>query len=103
MRYAFRVDDRAHDEVLAVILELGDELRVARFRAELEDVFDTILEFPDVFPILKVVGVKTNLVVRRVLLRGFSYGLIYTVQHELELVRVLKCYHTRSNPEIWLS
>ncbi len=69
---------------------------------ELEDALDTILEFPDIFPTLKVVGIKTNLVVRRVLLRSFYHGLIYTVLHEIEVVRVVKCYYTRSNPETWL-
>jgi plasmid stabilization system protein ParE len=102
MRYALRVDDCAHDEIIAALQELRDPERMARFRVELEDVIDTILEFPDIFPTLKVVGVQTDLVVRRVLLRGFYHGLIYTVFHESEVVRVLKCYHTRSNPETWL-
>jgi plasmid stabilization system protein ParE len=84
MRYALRVDDRAHDEIIAAIQELRDPERMVRFRVELEDAIDTILEFPDIFPTLKVVGVQTDLVVRRVLLRGFYHGLIYTVLHELQ-------------------
>jgi hypothetical protein len=36
-----------------------------------------------------VAGVKTDLVVRRVLLRGFYHGLIYTVLDDIEVVRVL--------------
>jgi plasmid stabilization system protein ParE len=102
MRYALRVDDRAHDEIIATLEEIRDPERKLRFRTELEDVLDTILEFPDIFPTLKVVGIKTDLVVRRALLRGFYHGLISTVLHAVEVVRVLKCYYTRSNPETWL-
>jgi plasmid stabilization system protein ParE len=102
MRYALRVDDRAHDEIIATIQEINNPERKLRFRAELEDALETILEFPDIFPTLKVAGVKTDLVIRRVLLRGFYHGLIYTVLHDIEVVRVLKCYYTRSNPETWL-
>jgi plasmid stabilization system protein ParE len=103
MRYALRVDDRAHDEITSALQQLNDPERRIRFRAELEDAIDTILEFPDIFPTLKVAGVKTDLVVRRVLLRGFYHGLIYTVLDDIEVVRVLKCYYTRSNPETWLT
>jgi plasmid stabilization system protein ParE len=102
MRYALRVDDRAHDEIIAALQEINNPERRLRFRTELEDALDTILDFPDIFPTLKVVGIKTDLVVRRVLLRGFYHGLIYTVLHDIEVVRVLKCYYTRSNPETWL-
>ena len=97
MKYALRVDDRAHDEIIFALQQLGDPERKIRFRAELENAIDTILEFPDIFLTLKVVGIKTDLVVRRVLLRGFYHGLIYTVLHDIEVVRVLKCYYTRSH------
>jgi plasmid stabilization system protein ParE len=102
MRYMLRVDSRAENEIFAAMTEVG-EAKAERFVAEIERIVDTVLDFPKMYPTLKVVGVKTNIVVRRALIQGFSYGLIYTVIEEQEVVRFLCCYHVRSNPNAWLA
>ncbi len=95
------MDDRAHAEILGAMSQFSSE-RAIRFKFEIERVIDTMLEFPEAYPTLKVVGVKTNLLVRRALIQGFAFGLIFTVLKDHEVVRILTCYHTRSNPEHWL-
>ena len=101
MKYLLRVDDRAHDEIVTALEAIKSPERSVLFRTRIQDIADTILEFPDAFPILKVTGVTTNLVVRRALILDFPYGLIYSVLPDMQVVRILKCYHTRSNPSDW--
>lgn len=101
MNYMLRVDERAQDEIFLAMEELSPS-RALRFQLELEQIFDTVIEFPFIYPMLKLARSSSKKHLRRVLIHSFPFGLIYTVLAEQEVIKIIKCYHTRSNPEKWL-
>jgi hypothetical protein len=64
-----------------------------RFDRGLTEAFGILETFPLAFP---VVQEDQGWQIRRVLLRGFSKALLYFVLEELQEVRVITCYDTRS-------
>jgi plasmid stabilization system protein ParE len=64
-----------------------------RFDRALASVFSNLETFPKAFP---VVAQRYNLELRRILIKGFSKGLLYVVLDDVLEVRVLNCYDLRS-------
>jgi hypothetical protein len=43
-----------------------------------------------------------QLAIRKTLLTEFSYGFLYVVLKDQEIIRLVACDHLRSDPETWL-
>jgi toxin ParE1/3/4 len=70
-----------------------------RFLAAVNDALDSVRDTPRRFPHVHQDG---DLVVRRVLLKRFPYGLFYISDEARNLTSVIACMHARREPRRWL-
>ena len=99
--YFLVLDDKVQDQLLYISQNFS-EVREQQFVRVLKNCFDTILEHPSAMPSIGFDAAYPKLAIRKILLTGFSYGLLYVVLEDEEVVRVVACYHVRSDPETWL-
>jgi plasmid stabilization system protein ParE len=99
--YFLVLDDKVQNQLL-YISQNFTEAREQQFVQVLRNCFDTMLEHPLAMPSIGFDAAFPNLAIRKMLLTGFSYGLLYIVLEAEEIVRVVACYHVRSDPETWL-
>lgn len=90
---------RFHDEAKfegdnAIDWYFGIEPRIGeRFRNAVENAIDMISETPHAFPVI------AGSSVRRILVRGFPYVVIYSVT-ETDIF-IISIFHTSRNPIVW--
>ena len=100
--YFLVLDDKVQDDLLHISQDLS-EPRERKFVQILKNCLDLILEHPLAMPTIGFDVAFPKLAIRKILLTGFSYGLLYVVFEETEVIRVVACYHVRSDPETWLA
>ncbi len=99
--YFLVLDDKVQDQLL-YISQNFNEAREQQFVRVLKNCFDTMLEHPFAMPSIGFDTAFPQLAIRKTLLLGLSYGLLYVVLKDQEVIRVVACYHVRSDPETWL-
>ncbi len=100
--YFLVLDNKVQDDLLHISQDLS-EAREQKFVQTLKNCLDLILEHPLAMPTIGFDVAFPKLAIRKILLTGFSYGLLYVVFEETEVIRVVACYHVRSDPETWLA
>jgi hypothetical protein len=99
--YFLVLDDKVQDNLVQISQDLS-ESRAKKLLLILKNCLDLILEHPLAMPSIGTDSAFPDLPIRKILLTGFSYGLLYVILEETEVIRVIACYHVRSNPETWL-
>ena len=74
--------------------ERQNSLLASRFREALNLELDALLEFPEMSPVVHPRGL------RRRLLTGFKFKIIYLIEAELGLVTILSLRHTSQDDEL---
>jgi plasmid stabilization system protein ParE len=92
---------QAEPHFVSRTLERFDEHRAVKFQRSLKLALHPILEHPLSRPVVGVHPERSQLQLRRVLVSDFPYALLYHVFEPEGLIRVLACYHARSDPEAW--
>jgi plasmid stabilization system protein ParE len=99
--YFLVLDDKVQDQLLYISQNFS-EAREQQFVRVLKNCFDMMLEHPFAMPSIGFDAAFPQLSIRKTLFPGFSYGLLYIVFEDQEVIRVVACYHVRSDPETWL-
>jgi hypothetical protein len=96
MNFWVLLEPEADSELNYLRVELGSSspTLLNRFDRGLTEAFGTLEIFPYAFPVVRE---NQGWQIRRVLIRGFTKALLYLVIDELQEVRIITCYDTRSS------